>query len=298
MLITVLSLSGTREWVFDDLSLWLHNSSPVAGSLRKSDSYDSDIECDSGKIWLLQSPAGFGKSVVAAAIADKFKTFLVAKHFAKFGNPPSINANSFCLSIAHQLNSSFDKAYKRPALAALSSLSEILVEKICHGCKDMWEQWGKPFLVFLNQQDYNAIKGFFGKIRLRMDIYQKNLDQDAVEFNQTEFTVLFEIFSSFQIVYDEETLFVVPHVHLLQTVDLFDALISQPLLALPTSGETKCLLFDGLDCVFGRSSGCSLIRLIRLIALRSPSWLRLIITSRGHNDELSKEFDGSGFYLI
>lgn len=277
--------AGTREWVFRDLEQWLHASSVISNDID-----DNGLEQDCLKIWHLQSPAGFGKTVVAAAIINRFQKFVIAKHFAKIGNPSSLSDNSFCLSLAQQLNVSLGKNYQRSILLSLSKASYALVDKICRGNEEFLNKWGEPFLIHVSSRDPLARKLFLDCMRCKLKAFSDPNDLRNCAGDQTECIIIYEILTSFQIVNDMKELFVVPHVHLLNTIELFDALISQPLLELQSFGETKFLLFDGLDCVLGDSKS-NMLRFIRLIALRSPAWLRLIITSRGHSDEFNKEFD-------
>ena len=307
-------IPGTREWVLRDLVTWLGKPGPGAStdahaSPPTADSYPQSPVPDT-KVWLLQSPAGYGKTVIAALIAENLHAQIAAKHFARLGNPSSVDARSFCLSVCSQFCQLLGPAYRHGCLVSLVALARELVLGICsRGSQHLVLKWGLPLLDVCSDvavtDDHisaaTAASALVDAMTARITAISDSACKSAEDMR--ELSVLCELLSSLQFVRSPGSglLHLVPLVHSLPVQELFDALVSQPLIssASPASQLQQCnmiLLVDGVDVLLDSVSlsgtdSSLILRLIRLIALRSPDWLRIVLTSRCHGGELSEEID-------
>ena len=264
---------GTRSWVFKDLENWLadHKSSPDSSTYGFK------------KLWILQSPTGYGKSVVAATISKTMEASIVSKCFFVDGYASMLNEFSLISSISIQLCNYFGTPYKMAILDEFIHFGNRLIKSIFKGKEGLMGRWGLPFLTLGRRTASN--KDFLNFVDImisRIFVLQKNLKIDGYDKDEKEeITCLCELLSSFQLVSFQAQNFVIPLFQILPTADIFDALISKPLensYLTTTSGE-KIILLDGLN-VNNYPNGQSIIRLVRMIALRSPDWLRIVITTR------------------
>ena len=193
----------------------------------------------------------------------------------------------------------FGSIYQESCLKSLGALAYSLVEKICKKNTTIFAKWGLPFLA-VGQSDKILLADFpssnHSELLDAMVARIHELETFGVYCSvdeKAEISVLCELLSSFQVVIDADTTTVIPLAHALSVNDLFDAIISQPMISLPNQsiGSPKILLIDGLDVTFDSTGGNTILRLVRLISLRSQDWIRVVITSRCHGDQLSKEID-------
>ena len=137
---------GTREWLFQDFFTWF---------------YDENSE---NRAFVISGLAGMGKSVVAAAMCNKFAEHVAACHFFQYNNSKYNNPKIFLQSIAWQVCKYFP-AYKE-------ALTNMLSGKPAQSLDDMNIQGlfstlfkeplsdvdgpGKPILIVLDALDESA----------------------------------------------------------------------------------------------------------------------------------------------
>lgn len=156
-------------------------------------------------------------------------------------------------------------------------------------------KWGIPFLAVGRSEEAQAEEvpltnhaELVDAMTSRIHFLHANfVAGDCSSQEKAEISVLCELLSSFQVVVGQGMVVVVPLVHTLSVNELFDALISRPLILLPDQSLSfpKILLIDGLDVTFDCIGGNTILRLIRLIALRSQDWIRVVMTSRYKQDK-------------
>jgi len=131
-------VSGSREWVFEDLAQWLrqpvpvqrppHTSSHGTGSSTAAPAAPAvPIE---RRIWWLQGGAAAGKTVCCSVLLERFRPQVLAAHFCKASLPESLDHHSFCHSLCAQMAASLGPGFRRACLASLVQKRRELVRQI------------------------------------------------------------------------------------------------------------------------------------------------------------------------
>ncbi len=306
------SIYTSRKWVFDDLTHWLNADSYYI----TSDSDDESDERVHNRIWALHAPAGFGKTAIVNAIPDLFEEIVVASFDCSFATLTSTsilpadniyNDVSLVISIAQQLYVYFGEEYRTQAISSLSSFTHQLVNKICGDIQIKCEtliKWKSDFLASggfsadggipcLQARLYSScMKRMIERIQeMQAQLKSKNPSNEE----RLEFYALCELLTSFQIIVFGGVSFLLPQFSLIAVKDLFESMISYPLRSCHLScqgnvstlkkHQSRLVIIDGITQF---PNDFMISKFIRMLALSSPKWLKIVLTSR-NNGEFVKE---------